>query len=49
MNGYAYEFNPICLEKVELLSKTGKAFSAESESDKRKILSWFSAQNRKDF
>jgi hypothetical protein len=47
MNGWISEFQVICLEKVELLSRSGSVFSAKSGKEQKKILNWYNKEIRK--
>lgn len=47
MNGWSYEFNPICIEKVELLSDKGYVFESQPAETKSKILEWYKSEVRK--
>jgi hypothetical protein len=47
MNGWDFEFQPICLERVELLSKSGAVFPSQTKETQKKILTWHKQQVRK--
>lgn len=47
MNGWDFEFQPICLKKVELLSNSWSLLQGQPEAIQNKILNWYSKELQK--
>jgi hypothetical protein len=49
MGAWTLEFNPICLEKVELLSNNGFVFTSQPANEQLKISNWFKSEVKKRY